>query len=299
MTACYRSGRVVSITVFDNKILAALKGGLSGGDKCSLGATSVAVAPSGNLYPCERAVAEDEDLTFVMGHVDTGPSVSGEACARGPINPECADCGERWRCASFCACANYAETGRTDVAGGTQCWHERQTALLADRIASTLWEEQNALFIAWFYGRMTGAATEEKAERARSGAAAQGAKRPEWPRSAGRAEPGVRATEEKAERARSGAAAQGAKRPEWPRSAGRAEPGVRAPEEKAERARSGADTQGAKRPEWPRSAGRAEPGVRATEEKAERARSGADAQGAPNVVPRKPKSERVRLTVLS
>jgi uncharacterized protein len=171
MTECYRRGRVVSITVFDNKILAALKGGLAEGDKCSLGATSVAVAPSGNLYPCERAVAEDEDLTFVMGHVDTGPSVQGEACERGPVNPECADCGERWRCTSFCACANYAETGRTDVAGGTQCWHERQTAQLADRIASSLWGEKNALFIAWFYGRMTGAAVESGATPERSGTA--------------------------------------------------------------------------------------------------------------------------------
>jgi uncharacterized protein len=167
MTECYRRGRVVSITVFDNKILAALKGGLAEGDKCSLGKTSVAVAPSGNLYPCERAVAEDEDPTFVMGHVDTGPTVVGEACARGPINPECIDCGERGRCASFCACANYAETGRTDVAGGTQCWHERETARLADHIASSLWGEQNALFIAWFYGRMTGRAAPPPADEKR------------------------------------------------------------------------------------------------------------------------------------
>lgn len=158
MTECYRRGRIVSLTVFDNKILASLKGGLAEGDKCSLGKTSVAVAPSGNLYPCERNVAEDEDLTFVMGHVDTGPSVSGEACARGPVNPECVDCGESWRCTAFCACSNYAETGRTDVAGGTQCWHERETARLADHIAGALWGEKNALFIAWFYGRMTGAA---------------------------------------------------------------------------------------------------------------------------------------------
>jgi uncharacterized protein len=165
MTECFRNGRVVSMTVFDNKILAALKGGLANGDKCSLGSTSVSVAPSGNLYPCERLVAEDEDPKWVMGHIDDPPAGGAEHCDRGPVNPECIDCGENWRCASFCACSNLAETGRTDTAGGTQCWHERQTAVLADNVAGKLWEEQNPLFIAWFYGRMTGAtvATESPA----------------------------------------------------------------------------------------------------------------------------------------
>lgn len=154
--AHFRAGRIVSMPVFDNKILAALKGGLAKEDKCSLGASSVAIAPSGNIYPCEREVAEDENHQFVMGNVlSSGLTVQGEACERGPKNEECVSCGENWRCASFCACANKAETGRTDVAGGTQCWHERKTAELADRIAETLWNERNVPFLAWFYGRVT------------------------------------------------------------------------------------------------------------------------------------------------
>jgi len=171
MLECFRAGRIVSIPVFDNKILAALKGGLAEVDMCSLGSRSVAVAPSGNIYPCERMVGEDEDSTFLMGHIDEGPKASGLACERGPINPECGDCGERWRCQSFCACANYAETGNTAIAGGTQCWHERQTAVLADRVATTLWEERNPLFIAWFYGRVTslGAVLEEASPRKPTG----------------------------------------------------------------------------------------------------------------------------------
>ncbi len=156
MIECYRRGRVVSVTVFDNKILAALKGGLAAGDKCSRGVTSVAVAPSGNLYSCEREVGEDDDPTFRVGHVQSGISPRPQSCPPGPTNLECTDCEERTRCTSFCACANYAETGQTNVAGGTQCWHERETARLADHLASTLWSERNALFIAWFYGRMAG-----------------------------------------------------------------------------------------------------------------------------------------------
>jgi uncharacterized protein len=155
----FRSGRVVSLTTFDNKILAAVKGGLSAGDRCSLGTRSVAVAPSGNLYACERLVGEDDDASLVLGHVDAWAGPAGEACARGPVNPECAPCGERWRCSSHCACANRAETGRTDVAGGTQCWHERTTARIADQLAETLWAEQNVAFLAWFYGRSSAADT--------------------------------------------------------------------------------------------------------------------------------------------
>lgn len=149
----FRAGRVVSLASFDNKIIAAIKGGLDVGDKCSLGATSLAVAPSGNLYACERDVAEDDANDLVVGHVSSYVSSHTEQCERGPVNPECGSCGERWRCASHCACANRAETGRSDVAGGTQCWHERAVARVADRIAETLWKEQNEAFLAWFYGR--------------------------------------------------------------------------------------------------------------------------------------------------
>ena len=157
MVEAYRDGHIVSMPVFDNKIMAALKGGLSEADKCSLGETSIAVAPSGNVYPCERLVGEDEDHRWLMGNVLDGfrAREAGQACARGPVNDECGDCAESWRCASFCACANVAETGRTEVAGGTQCWHERVTAELADRVATTLWEERNRPFLAWFYGRMS------------------------------------------------------------------------------------------------------------------------------------------------
>ena len=174
----YRKGRIVSVTVFDNKILAAIKGGLAEGDKCSLGQTSVAVAPSGNLFPCERLVAEDDSPEYLMGHLDDWKPSVEDNCARGPVNAECEPCGERWRCGSFCACSNRAETGRTDLAGGTQCWHERTTARIADRIAETLWEERNEPFIAWFYGRMAGAAPSPGAAEPTQEATMEDAKQP-------------------------------------------------------------------------------------------------------------------------
>ncbi len=157
MMAWMRAGRLVSVSVFDNKILAALKGGLAAGDKCPLGEGSVAVSPHGFLYGCERLVAEDEDPRFRIGHIDTGivgAEVTSQKSACGPSNPECSPCGERDRCGSFCACANLAETGSMGVAGGVQCWHERVTARVADRLAEVLYAEANPVFMQWFYGRM-------------------------------------------------------------------------------------------------------------------------------------------------
>lgn len=177
----FRSDRVVSLSVFDNKIIAAIKGGLADSDKCTLGATSVAVAPSGNLYGCERDVAEDEDQTLVVGHIDSYVSTHAAHCERGPLNPECGSCGERWRCASHCACANRAETGRSDLAGGTQCWHERAVARVADRIAETLWNEQNEPFLAWFYGRGLAQIQDPNAVVGRGAAANEIARTPRAP----------------------------------------------------------------------------------------------------------------------
>lgn len=156
-----RAGRTVSISIFDNKILAALKGGLGLEDKCKLGDGFVAVSPDGHLYGCERLVAEDDSEKDRVGHVDTGVSIE-RVCNVRPdvgedkhaINEECHTCTEKFRCAASCACANQAETGDKQVAGGVQCWHEQTSARIADEMASELFEELNPNFLAWYYGRM-------------------------------------------------------------------------------------------------------------------------------------------------
>ncbi len=147
-----RLGRTVSLAPLDAKILARLKGGLEAGDTCSLGDTSIAVAPSGNLYACERLVGEDEIPEHVIGHVSRGRdrtmrSAMPEHHAQ---NDECGSCAERGRCSAYCACANLAETGDASIAGGVQCWYERTTMRLADMLAERLLAEKNETFLAWF-----------------------------------------------------------------------------------------------------------------------------------------------------
>jgi uncharacterized protein len=161
MAGWMRRARTVSVSTFDNKILAALKGGMGCEDKCKLGDGFVAVSPEGHLYPCERLVAEDDKEIDRVGHVDTGvqmqrvkvlrPNVAEDKHA---INEECTTCTEKFRCSASCACANRAETGDMQVAGGVQCWHEKTSARIADAMAESLFAELNPTFLAWYYGRM-------------------------------------------------------------------------------------------------------------------------------------------------
>ncbi|MGZ3423629.1 MAG: radical SAM protein [Polyangiales bacterium] len=161
MKSWMRKGRTVSVSVFDNKILAALKGGLGGEDKCKLGDGFVAVSPEGHLYGCERNVAEDDRPELRVGHVDTGVEMQRVCSLRPDVhedkhatNEECNTCAEKPRCSASCACANMAETGSMQVAGGVQCWHERTVARIADEMAEELFSELDPVFLRWFYGRM-------------------------------------------------------------------------------------------------------------------------------------------------
>jgi uncharacterized protein len=154
-----RAGRPIAMPTFDNKLLAAAKGGLTSCDSCGSGDREIAVSPRGNLFPCARMVGEDRDDALVIGHLDTGIDrgrVSG--LKRGPADPACDECAEQWRCGASCACANLAETGTTHLPGGTQCWYEQATARVADAAGHRLLAEGDATFLSWTYGRVAAAA---------------------------------------------------------------------------------------------------------------------------------------------
>jgi len=155
-----RAGHPVAMPTFDNKLLAAVKGGLASCDSCGAGERELAIAPSGNLYPCARQVGEDRDHRWVVGHVSTGVDRARVAAIpRGPAHRECDECPERWRCGAGCMCANLAETGEADVPGGVQCWHEQITASVADAVGHALLAEQCSAFLEWTYARVARAPT--------------------------------------------------------------------------------------------------------------------------------------------
>ena len=151
----YREGRPFWISILDPKIAAYIKGGYGEADRCDLGRRNLVVAPSGNLYPCDRMVADDSDPTRVIGHVDTGPNAAAVSRFAGPridLPVDCLGCGVRSRCRNFCACANLAMTGDASVPAPLLCFHEQLCVRTADDAAEVLFAEENELFVRRHYG---------------------------------------------------------------------------------------------------------------------------------------------------
>lgn len=150
----YRASRAVAINVIDGKIITRLKNGFECRDRCGFGEGEIAVAASGNIYPCERVVGDDDNEALRIGDVRSGFDEKRRQAIlrkRGNVNPECADCAIRHRCMNWCCCINYALTGEIDRTDGVVCFHEQLSVAVADRVASALYAEDNPLFLARFY----------------------------------------------------------------------------------------------------------------------------------------------------
>ncbi len=151
----YRYGAPVRINVIDGKIQVRLKEGYEACDRCSFGDREIAIAPGGNIYPCERVVGDDTNDALRIGNVFDGFDNERRArvlAARGNNVAECADCPVRSRCMNWCACINYATTGSSNRVDGLVCHHERMVIAVADRVGSVLFSERNPAFLARFYG---------------------------------------------------------------------------------------------------------------------------------------------------
>jgi len=150
----YRCGQPIHIGFINDKITTGLKGGFDTCDRCNFGETSVAVSPSGRLYPCERLVGDDSGGAMCIGTVFDGFDADNRSRAladRGNDDIECADCPLNPRCTNWCSCINYSTTGFTNHTGGLVCFHERLAIDVADRVANTLFAERNPHFMNTFY----------------------------------------------------------------------------------------------------------------------------------------------------
>jgi uncharacterized protein len=153
--AAYRKLLALKINVIDGKIRAHLKEGYAACDKCSFGDNELAIAASGNIYPCERIVGDDTNTELRIGNVCSGFDADRRAkiiACRGNTNVECRACPVRERCMNWCSCINYATTGAINRVAGIVCRHERLSIRVADRVGAALYAESNPLFLAKFYG---------------------------------------------------------------------------------------------------------------------------------------------------
>ncbi len=148
--ASYERGQEVAINWIDGKIILFLKGGYAETDTCGLGTRQWAIAPSGNIYPCERFIGEDDDPRFQLGNLYTGIDERRRVLIMsqaGNRNEACLRCELRPYCMNWCGCTNYYTTGRIHVAAPVLCAHEKAAIAAARNVLATLTEQDNDLFI--------------------------------------------------------------------------------------------------------------------------------------------------------
>ena len=147
----YKNGQEIAINLIDSKIILLLKGGYENKDKCGMGETEWGFAPSGNIYPCERFIGEDNNPSLCLGNIDTGLNQI-RLCSllkhRGNHNEECKTCDLQKYCMNWCGCTNYYMTGHTDLAGPMICESEKAAIQAAKHVLITL--KNNELFLGHF-----------------------------------------------------------------------------------------------------------------------------------------------------
>jgi uncharacterized protein len=149
----YESGREVSLNMIDGKIIVFLKGGYEARDRCGMGDSEWAVAPSGNIYPCERFVGEDSDPRMTLGNVFGGWDARRRCsiCQEKLTPPAtCHRCSYRPFCMNWCGCSNYFLTGAASIPGALICASERAAIEASEHAFTTLNDKENELFFEHF-----------------------------------------------------------------------------------------------------------------------------------------------------
>lgn len=148
----YRNGREIAVNLIDSKIIVFLKGGYDYTDRCGMGEKEWGIAPSGNIYPCERFIGEDHGNGMCIGNVSTGLDHRSRCEIvknRGNHNTECARCSVQKYCMNWCGCTNYSLTGKTKLASRFLCESEKASMGAAKLVLSSL--RDNTLFTDHYY----------------------------------------------------------------------------------------------------------------------------------------------------
>ncbi|HEY3322781.1 MAG TPA: radical SAM protein [Planctomycetota bacterium] len=120
---------------------------------CDLANTTVAIGPSGRIYPCVQFVGRDNG-TNAIGDVATGMDETARrrlVCLNHSPRDGCEGCALDGRCFNWCGCVNWRGTGRINQVPAFVCEHERMLLPIADSIGDELFSERNELFLRKFY----------------------------------------------------------------------------------------------------------------------------------------------------
>lgn len=138
----YKKGLPLSVSFIDRKIEATLDGHCR---ICSFGEREIAIAPSGNIYPCERLIGNDTG-EVMLGNVKHGfdlPKRQAILRARGSDYHECETCPIQSRCQNSCGCTNYTLSGVINLPTPILCFHEKLSTDIADHVAACLKENSH------------------------------------------------------------------------------------------------------------------------------------------------------------
>ncbi|MEO5355452.1 MAG: radical SAM protein [Magnetococcus sp. XQGC-1] len=154
----YARGEEVGVNLLDSKILLYLKQGYTPADRCGMGRTEWAIAPSGNVYPCERLIGNDDNPALQLGHVQgsvrtlpcPGSLTPPHRTQKAPTAPNCAQCPVQNYCMHWCGCTNFHLTGNAELPAPIICALERAALKAASHALNTLSEPENPLFVRHF-----------------------------------------------------------------------------------------------------------------------------------------------------
>ncbi len=116
------------ISMIDGKIMVILNEGYSINERCHMGKKEFAIAPNGNIFPCERLVGDGSRNEHCIGNIEEGIEYK-KFCTnknfRVPQNSCCSDCTLKRYCMNWCGCSNYFSTGNYNQAGPFICASEK------------------------------------------------------------------------------------------------------------------------------------------------------------------------------
>jgi uncharacterized protein len=115
--------------------------------RCGFGAGEIAIAPSGNLYPCERIIGEDrsDNPLRLPGHVlDENDFLNYSPPPLSRCDP-CSQCALASICDTGCRCSNFVRTGGVNRPDGLLCRLNKATTLAtATALARIATQKTNA-----------------------------------------------------------------------------------------------------------------------------------------------------------
>jgi len=124
-----------SINWFDEKAARLASLPVNSSARCGFGDGEIAVAASGNLYPCERLIGEDKSDSpmRLTGHVLDGDDFF-QWPASERSDPACFACDIASHCNTTCRCNNYIRTGNVEQPDALLCLLERVTCRETARV---------------------------------------------------------------------------------------------------------------------------------------------------------------------